>query len=164
MLSFLTFTLLVFCVFSCEFFCFFSLVPLLHHLFRLASSHSLTRCNCVGGCLAWLVDWLHVILMLNGYRLAQWPIIATGSCRSRTLLILYFCKSLFSALTQSCLLTFVWFPLLLLLFIFVSLFYFQSMSREFNHGLCATDVLTAALGDVPLCCASRRQNKYFAPE
>lgn len=77
---------------------FFSLVPLLHQLFRLASSHSLTRCNCVGGCLAWLVDWLHVILMLNGYRLAQWSITATGSRRSRTLLFcisvsLFFCSN-----------------------------------------------------------------------
>lgn len=44
--------------------CFCSLLPLLRF------SHALTRRNCVGGCLAWLVDWLHVILTLNGYWLA----------------------------------------------------------------------------------------------
>lgn len=59
---------------------FVNLFPPLHQLFKAYTSHSLTQCYCVGGCLACFLDCLHVILMLNGYRLFQWPVMATGSC------------------------------------------------------------------------------------
>lgn len=69
----------------------FALLTLLFYSFSLSltpththtRTHTLTSldwCNGDSSCLVWHVEWLHVILPLNGYRLSPRSVMAAGSC------------------------------------------------------------------------------------